>query len=154
RRVVEQNRLVSARELAAAAVNNASTYPELSTLLALQAVMTNYTVDKTWTVEAEEALHRAMSVAQARLVLHGHSAGVYDVIFSPDGKRLATASLDGTAKVWDAASGKEVLTLHQAAQAGDSASDVRSVAFSPDGRRLATSGRDGAVVVWDSINGA
>ena len=48
---------------------------------------------------------------QEMLTLKGHTGGVNSVAWSPDGKRLATASDDETAKVWDAASGKELLTL-------------------------------------------
>ena len=62
--------------------------------------------------------------------------------FSPDGKRLATASYDHTAKVWDAESGKELLTLR-----GHS-DNVYGVAFSPDGKRLATASGDGTVQVY------
>ena len=57
------------------------------------------------------------------------------VAFSPDGQRIVTGSLDETAKVWDAASGKELLTLK-----GHSG-QVGAVAFSPDGQRIVTGSR-------------
>jgi WD40 repeat protein len=53
-------------------------------------------------------------------------------VFSPDGRRIATASHDGTVRIWDAGTGQEVLTLRGHAGA------VQSVAFSPDGRLLAS----------------
>lgn len=60
---------------------------------------------------------------------------------SPDGALVATASLDGTAKLWDLATGREVLTLfgHDG--------PVNTVAFSPDGRFLATASGDGTVAL-------
>ncbi len=45
------------------------------------------------------------------LTLRGHYGLVTSVAYSPDGKRLATASVDQTAKVWDAETGEELLTL-------------------------------------------
>jgi WD40 repeat protein len=42
------------------------------------------------------------------LTINGHSDGVHSVVFSPDGKRLATGSSDGTVKLWDAATEQEV----------------------------------------------
>src|SRR5579884_3705193 len=47
----------------------------------------------------------------ARLILKGHRDGIYSVAFSPNGKCLASASRDGTIKVWALDSGKEVHTL-------------------------------------------
>jgi WD40 repeat protein/Tfp pilus assembly protein PilF len=62
----------------------------------------------------------------------GHADAVRAVAFSPDGKRLATASADRTARLWDIATGTEVrrFTSHE--------SKVNAIAFSPDGALLAT----------------
>ncbi len=62
--------------------------------------------------------------------------------FSADGQRVVTASLDGTAKVWDAASGKELFTL--AGHRGV----VHAAVFSPDGQRVATVSEDGTARLW------
>jgi WD40 repeat protein len=66
------------------------------------------------------------------------------VAWSPDGKRLATGAT--TATVWDADSGKKMLTLTDSGP-------VKTVAWSPDGRRLATGGTDTIGKVWDSRTG-
>jgi hypothetical protein len=79
--------------------------------------------------------------------LTGHTDGVCGVAFSPDGRLLATASFDGTARVWDPATGGHLRTLtgHDGG--------VWGVAFSPDGRLLATASRDGTARVWDPATG-
>jgi len=150
-RAEQQGRLATSREWAAAAVNNIGLDPDRSILLALQAVMITYSVDGGWTREAEEALHRTISAQQPYIVLSGHNGGVNDVTFSPDGSRLSTASLDGTAKVWDPTTGKILLTL----PSGEAASDgeVYAVAFSPDGKNLATAGEAGVVTIWNTTTG-
>jgi WD40 repeat protein len=81
------------------------------------------------------------------LILNEGTGSVNSVCFSPDGKRLATACIDGTASVWDAHTGQKTLTLN-----GHTRS-VNSVAFSPDGKRLASGSSDGTVIVWDAQTG-
>ncbi len=78
--------------------------------------------------------------------LVGHTDEVNDIAFSQDGAHWATASDDGTAKMWDARTGKLLLTLTGHTDA------VWSVAFSSDGRYLATMG-DGIVKIWDAATG-
>lgn len=69
---------------------------------------------------------------------------VTGVAFSPDASRLATACHDKTIKLWDLATGQDVLTLR-----GHNAGAL-SVAFSPDGNRLAAGSIDRTVLVWDA----
>ena len=76
--------------------------------------------------------------------LKGHEDGVMSAAFSPDGKRIVTASVDKTARLWDAATGKpigEPLKGHDGLL-------CTSAAFSPDGKRIVTAsrGQDGAAV--------
>ena len=72
-------------------------------------------------------------------VVIGEISRVNPVTFSPDGKLLATASDDGAARVWDATTGVNLLTLPVGSSAGD-------VSFSPDGKRLAVGGVAGVYV--------
>ena len=70
--------------------------------------------------------------------------GTWAAAFSPDGRRLATATGKGV-RLWDPATGREVRAL-KGTEAG-----ARSVAFSPDGRQLLTVGAD--VRLWDAATG-
>jgi hypothetical protein len=83
------------------------------------------------------------------LTLRGHTAGVLSVGFSPDGKRLASASVDQTVKVWDATTGQETLSWK-----GHSVC-APVVAFSPDGKLLVKSSWNSGygVEVWDATSG-
>jgi WD40 repeat protein len=85
-----------------------------------------------------------LSTERVVLDLRGHTMLVIDLASSPDGRRLATGSLDRTIKLWDTTTGEEVFTLR-----GHTAG-VTCVAFSPDGRRIASASWDRAVRVWDT----
>jgi WD40 repeat protein len=77
-----------------------------------------------------------------------HSTRAYSVAFNRDGKILASASWDGTIKLWDTESGRELRTL-----AGHGWGVYRAV-FSPDGKQLASASRDGTVKIWNVATGA
>src|SRR5262249_61832087 len=78
-----------------------------------------------------------VATGQVAGTLRGHTDKVRPAVFSPDGARLATASRDGTARVWDARTGAPLKRLEHP-------NWVNGVAFSPDGARLASTGQDGA----------
>ena len=74
--------------------------------------------------------------------LTGHRNNVISVRYSDDGERLATGSVDRTARIWDA-SGKPVRVLE------GHTDTVGDAAFSPDGSRVVTSSTDRTAIVWD-----
>ena len=85
------------------------------------------------------------------MVPAGHTAGVNTAQYSPDGRRIVTASWDNTARVWDAATGQVLLTLRH--RWWIFTSSVSSASYSPDGRRIVTASGDGTTRVWDATSG-
>jgi len=136
-----EKQIATSRELASASVSNLNVDPERSILLALQAEK----LADTW--DAENALHRAILMSRVQLVFRGHTAEVWSVAYSPDGTRIATASQDNTAKVWDATSGQLLLTLT------GHTDHVNGVVFSPGGKLIATTSDDDTAKIWDAMTG-
>jgi WD40 repeat protein len=81
-------------------------------------------------------------IGRSHLLLRGAS-----VAYSPDGQTLASGGLDGTVRVWEATTGREVQALHGHTRL------VTDVAYSPDGRRIVSTSMDRTVRLWDAATG-
>ena len=111
-----------------------------------------FTTDKT------DAVHiRDVATGKVLLQLAGHSYEVYSAAYSPDRSYIVTAGCDSedenrvchksTARIWDAATGKELrrLTGHTGY--------IRSATYSPDGKTIVTASKDGTARIWDAATG-
>ncbi len=102
------------------------------------------------TDESLESVEVATGVATRLWSLPVGKLGVFDVAWSPDGRRVAISRSIRTGsnlRVWDARTGRgeRVLTGHK--------EQVRAVAWSPDSKRLASASEDGTICVWDPDTG-
>jgi WD40 repeat protein/basic membrane lipoprotein Med (substrate-binding protein (PBP1-ABC) superfamily) len=131
------SRLATSRELAAASITNLDVDPERSILLGLEALDTAYTI------EAEDALHRAIQASRIQRVVQVHEPGAPMMVApSPDGRQFVTAAADGSAKTWDVVTGEQLLRL-----------EGFYAAYSPDGKRLAVVLPNGIVNMIDPSTG-
>jgi WD40 repeat protein/TPR repeat protein len=85
--------------------------------------------------------------ADAQLaVLSGHGGNIRSATYSPDGTRIVTASLDKTARIWDARTGAQLAVL-------SGHGSFNYSAYSPDGTRIVTALGDKTARIWDAVTG-
>jgi WD40 repeat protein len=163
-RAEAEAREASARELAAAAVANLERDPQLSILLAIEAVERTHSVDGSVLREAEEALHQAVTASRIVTSVPGSSEDwdeelergddgnavdwgrgglvVVNGEFASEGPRPV-----GMVDLRDPATGKIVRSFPAHGET------ITGAVFSPDGLRLATTAMDGLLKVWDLSSG-
>ena len=150
-----EERRASAGELAAHAqglLDNDVYDPSLVLLLGIEAVHTTLAPDGYVDARVHQSLLNTIDETQQlswrmRLPVRAHTGKVFSVVFRADGKALLTASEDQTARLWDVATGKELLAL------SGHFGGVRDAQFSPDGASIATAGVDGTLRLWNAATG-
>jgi WD40 repeat protein/transcriptional regulator with XRE-family HTH domain len=125
--------------------NSAIDYGEsgdLPALLALRSLRYDHTP------QAIEVLRRALETPFPIRRFVGHTDSIEGVAFSADGARAVTGSADGTARLWDVATGDVLLQFQ------GHTGPIRDVAFSPDGKQVLTGSIDKSARLWDAATGA
>jgi WD40 repeat protein len=140
----QQARIATALRLALQSSDLLDKDLKLSLLLAVEAVRMG-SVDQ-MPVAAEQALRTAVSRLGGSFVGRSENE-ITALAISPDGRRLLTASMDTTARLWDPESDRELLTL-----IGHTGS-LYSAQFSPDGRLFVTASWDNTARLWDAATG-
>jgi WD40 repeat protein len=128
--------------LTSSATTQLSSRPDLSLLLAFAAYREKPRAEARSSVLA--ALMAARGSEAVRAILRGHSDGVLSVVFSPDGRTLASASDDRTVRLWDTRTHKQLGTPLRGKD------PFLDVAFTPDGRMLASTSDDHTIRLWDT----
>lgn len=136
-----ESRESQARELTAKALNITS----LKTKLLVGTESINVTkTDGVVIPVSEENLRSLLPTQYRNVAFEGHESTVINLVYSPDGSRLASGSWDNTVRIWnvnDPTSNPFVFTGH--------VDSVNSLTYNPDGSRLASGSRDNTVRIWN-----
>ncbi|MBU1750486.1 MAG: TIR domain-containing protein [Chloroflexi bacterium] len=111
-------------------------------------VKAGYSPDGRWIVTTGGSEVRVWDAANGQPVHEWQHMGyVFSADYSPDGRWIVTANHDDVARVWEAASGQEKMTLR------GHTNEVRAASFSPDGQWIVTASLDRTARVWDAASG-
>jgi WD40 repeat protein len=138
----QQSKIAFSRQLAAQAdvlrTQKADSL-QSSVILAYESMKLNASL------EADQTLRRGLSLLPVQVAHMVHEDGVKKVTFSPDGRLVADASDDYTARIWNDTGSSEFSPLvHHGV--------VRAIVFSKDGKYLATASDDGSAILWNTSN--
>jgi WD40 repeat protein len=141
RQALASERRARDRELAALGANLATNRPTEAALVLLEIPRPDDTPT------TSDTLRRALEEPLTLATLSGHTGYVQAASFSPDGRRIVTASADQSARLWNATTGELQSTL--AGRAGW----VWAASFSPDGTRVVTTSHDKVAHIWSATSG-
>jgi WD40 repeat protein len=134
----DQRDIALSQKVAGQAAQLRAANPALAAQLALAAYRLRPTV------EARSSLLSAFATPYATKLL-GHTAGLYSVAYSPDGKYMASGGEDMKVRIWDVSGGQPTV----AADLTGYGHDVNTLAFTPDGHVLASGSDDNTVRLWN-----
>ena len=146
----ERNHALIAQSKALSLVSRQKTdegYATLGILLSLEALPKTDRKERPFVSDAEASLLYALLAQREKQILRGHSEGINEVRFSPQGLRVVTASRDRTARLWSVRTGETLATLkgHEG--------QVNGAEFSPDGTRVVTVSSDKTARLWNVESG-